>query len=232
MLNWKILKNIKSSGLSMVLKNPQKTGTKHLPLGFRKLNTIRPCLFIHKDKNLFIFFHVDDLVVVGKRYQFEEIFLKRFSNSSAHMLDTLLGMNLKFQPDAIATEEDHMEFVKLKINYFSYTGMLNYLFCRTRPDLSSVVSILSCLNQRPGLSHWKEVLHFWKYLRGTHDWGLLLLPRAEAMNDRIKFYTDATWAEDQETQLSHENGEQESQWLAFLIEELWKLKLKPTLFYI
>jgi hypothetical protein len=28
------------------------------------------------------------------------------------------------------------------------------------------------------------------------------------------------------------NGEQESQWLRFLIEELWKIKLAPTLFSI
>ncbi|KNZ43706.1 hypothetical protein VP01_9952g1, partial [Puccinia sorghi] len=49
----------------------------------------------------------------------------------------------------------------------SYTGMLNYLACRTRPDLAAAVSILSRFNQRPGLNHWKEVFHVWKYLLGT-----------------------------------------------------------------
>ena len=28
------------------------------------------------------------------------------------------------------------------------------------------------------------------------------------------------------------DGEQENQWLSFLIEELWKLKLDPTLFHV
>lgn len=52
-----------------------------------------------------------------------------------------------------ATDEDHAHFQKLNINYCSYTGMLNYLACRTRPDLAAAVSILSKFNQRPGLSH-------------------------------------------------------------------------------
>ncbi|KNZ60630.1 hypothetical protein VP01_15275g1, partial [Puccinia sorghi] len=50
-------------------------------------------------------------------------------------------------------------FLALKIIYCSYTGMLYYLACRTGPDLTSAVSILSCHNQRPGINHWKEMLH-------------------------------------------------------------------------
>ncbi|KNZ53200.1 hypothetical protein VP01_3309g1 [Puccinia sorghi] len=165
-----------------------------------------------------------------------------------------------------ATDEDHMAFVKLKINYQSFTGMLNYLACRTRPDLAAAVSILSQFNQQPGLSHWREVLHCWKYLRGTSDLALLLKPTPEGIADRLNFFTDATWAEDQETRVSRSgslvfwkscplmwnsnkqknitmssteskmnalsDSEQESQWLAFLIEELWQTKLAPTLFHI
>ena len=42
-----------------------------------------------------------------------------------------------------ATDEDHQSFFQLGINYRSFTGMLNYLACRTRPDLAAAVSILS-----------------------------------------------------------------------------------------
>jgi hypothetical protein len=42
------------------------------------------CLFIHKKKNSFIFFHVDDLIVVGQTERFEDLFLAHFPNSSAH----------------------------------------------------------------------------------------------------------------------------------------------------
>jgi hypothetical protein len=126
--------------------------------------------------------------------------------------------------------------------------------------------MLSKFNQRPGLSHWKEVVHCWKYLKGTQDFGLLLQPEPDKLVDRINFFTDATWAEDQETRISRSgslafwkscpilwnskkqqnitmsstesemnalsDGEQENQWLSFLIEELWHIKLSPTLFHI
>lgn len=82
-----------------------------------------------------------------------------------------------------ATDKDHQEFLKLNINYRSYTGMLNYLACRTRPDLAAPVSILSKFNQKPGLSHWKEVVHCWKYLKGTSGLGLLLQPKQDKFLD-------------------------------------------------
>ncbi|KNZ58451.1 hypothetical protein VP01_1928g4, partial [Puccinia sorghi] len=101
-----------------------------------------------------------------------------------------------------ATDADPQAFIKLNLKYRLYTGMLNYLLCRTRPDLAAAVSILSKFNQRPGLSHWKEVIHFWKYMKGTSDLGLLLKPQKEKILDQISWYTDATWAEDQESRIS------------------------------
>ncbi|KNZ59135.1 hypothetical protein VP01_1796g1 [Puccinia sorghi] len=162
---------------------------------------------------------VYDLIVVGQTKKFEELFLARFPNSTAHYPDTLLGMNLNINADSIellqpglikkglemlslsnckpvktpltpavklhtATEEDHQAFLKLNLNYQSFTGMLNYLACRTRPDLAAAVSILSKFNQRPGMSHWRE----------------------------INFFTNATWAEDHESRISQSGS------LAF-----WKL---------
>ncbi|KNZ56887.1 hypothetical protein VP01_2294g4 [Puccinia sorghi] len=236
-----------------------------------------------------------------KTDEFQELFLNRFPNSSAHEPDTLLGMDLDIKPDSIglgqqslimkglemldmvncksvktpltpstqlhaATDEDHQEFLKLNVNYRTYTGILNYLACRTRPDLASAVSLLSRFNQRPGISHWKEMLHCWKYLKGTQDLGLLLKPNVNSLSRRVQFYTDATWAEDQETRVSQSgsiafwkscpilwnskkqknitlsstesemnalsDGEQENQWLTFLLEELWKQKLDPTVFHV
>jgi hypothetical protein len=116
------------------------------------------------------------------------------------------------------------------------------------------------------MSHWREVLHVWKYLKGTANLGLLLRPEPNKLIDRINFFTDATWAEDHESRISRSgtlafwklcpilwnskkqknitmssteskmnalsDGEQENQWLLFLIEELWRIKLSPTLFHI
>jgi hypothetical protein len=165
-----------------------------------------------------------------------------------------------------ATDSDHQDFFNLGINYRSFTGILNYPACCTRPDLAAAVSILLRFNERPGLSHWREVVHCWKYLKGTKELGLLLKPKDRSFIDCINFFTDATWAKDQETRISQSSslafwkscpilwnskkqknitlsstksemnalsdGKQESQWLKFLIKELWKKKLLPTLFSI
>ncbi|KNZ47763.1 hypothetical protein VP01_616g6 [Puccinia sorghi] len=185
-----------------------------------------------------------------------------FQNSSAHVPDTLLVIKLDISEDFIGlfqlvliekglymlnltTNEDHQEFLKLNMNYWTFTGILNYI---------------------PGLSNWKEMLHCWKYLKGTQDHGLFLKPDTNEMVKRIQIYTDAKWGEDQETRISQSgsialwksfpilwgskkqrkiilsstesklnaflDGEQENQWVTFLIQELWKLQLDPTLFHV
>jgi hypothetical protein len=133
---------------------------------------------------------------------FEELFLARFPESSAHDPHTLLGMDVELAEDVItlskeklikkglnliglaeckpvqtplsvsvqlknATDKEKAKFSKLNINYCTYTGILNYLSCRTLPDLAPAVSILSSFNNDPGINHWKEVLHVWKYISGT-----------------------------------------------------------------
>ncbi|KAI7952861.1 hypothetical protein MJO29_008492 [Puccinia striiformis f. sp. tritici] len=60
-----------------------------------------PCLFIHKEKLSFIFFHVDDLVVVGQVGAFEKHFLSRFPNSSPHDPDALPGMELYYDNNSV-----------------------------------------------------------------------------------------------------------------------------------
>ncbi|KNZ47918.1 hypothetical protein VP01_6045g3, partial [Puccinia sorghi] len=205
---------------------------------------------------------VYDLIVVGQTKKFEELFLARFPNSTAHYPDTLLGMNLNINADSIellqpglikkglemlnlsnckpvktpltpavqlhtATEEDHQAFLKLKLNYRSFTGMLNYLACRTRPDLAAAVSILSKFNQRPGMSHWQEGFCYGRnqinLLIGSTS--LLMQPGQKIMNpgyleqETEKYHMSST--ESEMSALS--DGEQENLWLSFLIEELWKI---------
>lgn len=70
--------------------------------------------------------------------------------------------------------------------------MLNDLSCRTRPNLAAAVLILSHFNHRPGLSHWREVVHCWKYLKCSIDLALTLCPQKDRPN-RLEFFTDATW---------------------------------------
>ncbi|KNZ54753.1 hypothetical protein VP01_2865g1 [Puccinia sorghi] len=68
-----------------------------------------------------------------------------------------------------ASEVNQQEFQSLGINYGTFTGILNYLACRTRSDLAEAFSIISRFNQKPGMNHWKATLlsqivsiAFWK----------------------------------------------------------------------
>jgi hypothetical protein len=108
-----------------------------------------------------------------------------------------VGVQLK-----AATEDEKKEFDKLNINYRSYTGILNFLACRTRPDLAPAVSILSAYNHAPGITHWKQVIHCWKYLLGTSDLKLNLTPDSTDQSSALEYFTDATWANDLETRIS------------------------------
>ncbi|KNZ63989.1 hypothetical protein VP01_10791g1, partial [Puccinia sorghi] len=134
-----------------------------------------------------------------------------------------------------ATNQEKKEFKDLNINYRSHTGLLNFLACRTRPDLAPAVSILSSFNIDPGINHWKQVLH----------------SNSTDTSNCIKYFTNAIWADDLETRLLQSgsicfwkscpvvwntklnalsDGVQEIQWLTYLVEELWKEKINPTEF--
>ncbi|KNZ43775.1 hypothetical protein VP01_9876g1, partial [Puccinia sorghi] len=60
-----------------------------------------------------------------------------------------------------ATKEDKEAFKRLNINYRSHRGLLNFLACRTRPELAPAVSILSSFNSDPGIKKWSQILHCW-----------------------------------------------------------------------
>ncbi|KNZ63392.1 uncharacterized protein VP01_11517g1, partial [Puccinia sorghi] len=87
------------------LKQAPKNWYQTLTLWFKEVDyspsISDACLFIHKEKNYFISFHVDDLIVVGQIDVFKKLFLSRFPNSTAHSPDTLLGMNPVVHNDSI-----------------------------------------------------------------------------------------------------------------------------------
>ncbi|KNZ57365.1 hypothetical protein VP01_2177g1 [Puccinia sorghi] len=143
-----------------------------------------------------------------------------FPKSSAHDPDTLLGMNLSYDSESVSLSQKKLikkgldmagilecqpekaKFSKLQINYRSHTGILNFLACRTQPDLAPAVSILSSFNQAPGINNWQQIIHCWKYLAGTIDLKLTLRPDPKDQSETIQHYTDATWADNLETRLS------------------------------
>ncbi|KNZ55812.1 hypothetical protein VP01_2576g7 [Puccinia sorghi] len=199
-----------------------------------KQSTADSCLFIRKEKKSYKFFYADDLLVAVDVDEFEE----RCSEISSRKTDSQRVKYLE-------------EFQKLNLNYRTFTGILNYLSCQTRPDLAP---------------HWKQFLHVWKYLKGSKDLILSLRPRETSHKNELEHYTDATCADDLETCLSRSgsicfwkncpitwnskkkknitlssteaemnalaDGAQENQWIKFVSEELWNEELEPTTFKI
>ncbi|KNZ54670.1 hypothetical protein VP01_2888g1 [Puccinia sorghi] len=69
-------------------------------IGFNE-SSCNPCLYICDDNISRVFFHVDDLILVGPGNNFEEEFERRFSNSSCHDHNTILGMKFEQGKDKI-----------------------------------------------------------------------------------------------------------------------------------
>ncbi|KNZ47167.1 uncharacterized protein VP01_6638g1 [Puccinia sorghi] len=79
-------------GLTQALKNWYKTLTSWLASISFQESSCNPCLYFFSEKKSIIFFHIDDLVLVGNGQKFKEKFEKQFSNLACHPPNTLLGM--------------------------------------------------------------------------------------------------------------------------------------------
>lgn len=73
-------------------------------------------------------------------------------------------------------------------------GALLYLSTRTRPDISTAVSMIAKYQSKPRPTHWKMVKHVVRYLIGTIDYGILLPNRIDDV--KVLCWTDADWARD------------------------------------
>lgn len=65
---------------------------------------------------------------------------------------------------------------------------------RTRPDISTAVSMLGKFQSDPSPAHWKALKYLLRYVAGTTDFGLFL-PSGKAKSD-VQAWSDAYWARD------------------------------------
>ncbi|KNZ53633.1 hypothetical protein VP01_3180g4 [Puccinia sorghi] len=122
---------------------------------------------------------------------------------------TPLSVGIQLQA---ATEQEKEEFNKLKINYRTHTRILNYLACRTRPDLAPAVSMLSAFNHAPGIQHWKQITTQNHYNIARMLLGPMILKAECREADQFNIALSSTEAE--LNALSDEV--QENQWIKFL----------------
>ncbi|MBW0588608.1 hypothetical protein O181_128323, partial [Austropuccinia psidii MF-1] len=87
---------------------------------------------------------------------FTKALLEKYGMGLCKAMVTPLAPNEHLMP---ATEDKIVAFGKLKANYRSAIGSINYLSTATRPDLSFAVSALSQYLDRPGIKHWQAFLH-------------------------------------------------------------------------
>ncbi|KNZ44030.1 uncharacterized protein VP01_9571g1, partial [Puccinia sorghi] len=91
-----------------------------------------------------------------------------------------------------SSDADHNAFLQLKINYREALGLLNYLAVSTQPDIAFTISPLSQHLEKPGMLHWKAVLHLLRYLSGTVNHGIQLSGKCNLKEVRV--YTNADFA--------------------------------------
>lgn len=79
-------------------------------------------------------------------------------------------------------------------------GSLLLLSNRTRPDISTAVSMLGKYHSDPGFQHWKALRNVLRYLKGTMDYGIYL--PTGSLHCTIVAYSNAQWASDHEKRCS------------------------------
>jgi hypothetical protein len=80
-------------------------------------------------------------------------------------------------------------------NYASVIGMLQYLQAHSRPDITFAVSQCARYTFAPKLSHEEALIRIGRYLKGTHDKGIVFVPQLDLTKGiNIDTYVDADFA--------------------------------------
>jgi hypothetical protein len=76
--------------------------------------------------------------------------------------------------------------------YLHLLGALIYL-TKSRPDIATAVSFLSCYSAHPTVLAFQELLHCLRYLRSTQSYGLILRAGESGRELKLTCYVDASY---------------------------------------
>ncbi|KNZ51339.1 uncharacterized protein VP01_3998g2 [Puccinia sorghi] len=234
--------------------NPHKIGYETLTtwlnsIGLNELNS-DPCLYICNNNVSMIFFHVNDLILVGPGNNFKVQFEKRFRNSSCHKPNTILGMKFEREGNKIKLSLrkhiDHgLEELGLKnckpsitpltpnLKLRDATDKEHFRFKKLNINYCSAIGLLNHIAQltRPEISF--AVKKVWQYLKGTSKMKLTL--EIKKPNELLQIYSDASWGDDPQDQTSHSGylselnplveAFHEGIWLKALLADIWCIQL-------
>lgn len=161
--------------------------------------------------------------------EYAETVLKRFNHEHAKPASTPFPPGLKlYRPD----DQEIEEFAKQKYPYRNLVGSLMYLAQCTRPDIAHAVGTLSQHLDWPGFQHWNAACHVLRYLRGTHNYGIVYSGEGHHQSsvkgmksqECPQSHCDADWAGDKDTR-------QSTTGYVFSLADgaiSWKSRLQPT----
>ena len=122
-----------------------------------------------------------------------ESVLPRFGMSDSKPVATPVEAGVRYEKRS--DDEESCDIRK----YQRAIGCLTYLSTATRPDISAAVGMLSKFMADPGANHWVGVKRVLRYLRGTHNYGLVFTGDKD---DSLIGYSDSDWAGDVVTRRS------------------------------
>ncbi|XP_047174799.1 uncharacterized mitochondrial protein AtMg00810-like [Vigna umbellata] len=128
----------------------------------------------------------EGLMMHQSRYTLD--MLNKFNMIHCNSANTPAEVGLKLEKDPEEEGVDPTEYRKM-------VGSLRYL-CNTRPNISYSVGLVSRYMQNPRISHLMAIKRILRYLKGTHNFGILL-PGGESEGEvRINAYSDSDWCGD------------------------------------
>ena len=99
------------------------------------------------------------------------------------------------------TEEEKLTEEE-QTKYRSGVGLLLYLLKHSRPDLSNCVRELTKTMSGANPAHYKAILQVIKFMEQTKHHGLLLQPKTDEIEWRVKAFSDSDYAGDTDTRKS------------------------------
>eukprot|EP00253_Pinus_taeda_P034981 PITA_34981 len=144
--------------------------------GFTKGSTDRNLYTkIENDKLLTIVVYVDDIIFGSNEESISQNFAlvmqQEFEMSLFGELTYFLGLQVKQTKDGCSLSSNDESPAVNQPTYKSMIGNLLYLTI-TRPDIMHVVGIVGSFQANPMESHLQEVKRIFKYIQGTHEFGL------------------------------------------------------------
>ena len=116
-----------------------------------------------------------------------EAVLARFGMADCRPLSTPMEPNLQLQKSTAPVD------FCLKRRYLQAIGSLMYAMLGTRPDLCHAVGYLSRFSDNPTHAHWNTIIHVFRYLAGTLDYGLYYT-NGTSPTHGFSAYSDTDWA--------------------------------------